>query len=331
MLRDHSRQHQKWNLGMPCERQVPWYYLFGLVKKPFERIPITWGTNTCINKNNIFTAISRKNVVCHTLSRPRPRLALGRLMHQSRIIARLPVFSFKNNPAFILKISVHLDCHAEIQELDLTPSFQLLKAHCLGIHDLEHVKHFPVPAWNWFPAFRYISTMPQPLFTLTQFSFIYFIWHECDPEDTRSLCKMESWCLRVKRRNLLKKCTRLSSASFCYFPWGAGDGTRALPRQSRHSLTRLYPGSQKTCWIWRLKESAVKYVCCFCQIPVEFVYAFFCFFSPTLSHTGGTTPGLMLRGHSLQLLGEPHSTGGSNLGLQHLCWLSHLLRWCAIV
>lgn len=175
MLRDHSRQHQKWNLGMPCERQVPWYYLFGLVKKPFERIPITWGTNTCINKNNIFTAISRKNVVCHTLSRPRPRLALGRLMHQSRIIARLPVFSFKNNPAFILKISVHLDCHAEIQELDLTPSFQLLKAHCLGIHDLEHVKHFPVPAWNWFPAFRYISTMPQPLFTLTQFSFIYFI------------------------------------------------------------------------------------------------------------------------------------------------------------
>lgn len=94
---------------------------------------------------------------------------------------------------------------------------------------------------------------------------------------------------------------------FVIFLEGLGMAPRALPRQSRHSLTRLYPGSQKTCWIWRLKESAVKNVCCFCQIPVEFVYAFFfVFFLPHSLILGellpvlcsGVTPSSCLGNHT---------------------------------
>lgn len=51
--RDHSRQHSRWNQGMPRARQAFCYQLFGLVKNIFERMPITRGTNPCTNGNKI--------------------------------------------------------------------------------------------------------------------------------------------------------------------------------------------------------------------------------------------------------------------------------------
>lgn len=127
----------------------------------------------------------------------------------------------------------------------------------------EHITHFLVSVWTWLSpcnAFAQLPSLVRPGSVLWT-----CISHQCDP-DTGSFCKTlkavpKFRCLRVQRRNLCKKLTRLSSVVLfiCSFNLEVlGMKAWAFLTQSKCSVFKQYPGPDKTSLLWPLKGSSFK-------------------------------------------------------------------------